>query len=256
MDILPSMSGHSKWSTIKHQKGKTDALRGKLFSKLAREITVAAKMGDPNPAMNPRLRLAVATAKANSMPKDNIEKAIAKGAGNSEGENYEDVRYEGYGPGGVAVVVEALTDNRNRTAADVRACLAKNGGNLGETGCVGYMFDRVGEIVYLASAGSAEEVFERALEAGAQDVESDAQGHIILTAIEDFTAVRDALEASLGAAERAGLIWRPNMTALVTEEGQAKTLLKMIDILEDNDDVQHITTNAEFDEALLKILME
>lgn len=229
-------------------------MRGRLFSKLAREIAVAAKLGDPDPAINPRLRLAVDTAKANSMPKDNIERAIAKGAGGGEGEDYEDVRYEGYGPGGVALVIEALTDNRNRTAAEVRSLLSKNGGNLGETGCVGFMFDRVGEVFY--PTGDAQAVFEAALEAGAQDVESDADGHLVTTAVEDFAAVRDALVAAFGPPGRAGLTWRPNVTAAVTDADTARTLLKLVDALEDSDDVQHVTTNADIDDALMEGLME
>jgi len=246
------MAGHSKWANIQHRKGKQDAARGKLFSKLAREITVAARMGDPDPAMNPRLRLAVDTAKAASMPKDNIERAIAKGAGGGEGENYEDVRYEGYGPGGVAVIIEALTDNRNRAAAEVRSILAKGGGNLGETGCVGFMFDRVGEVLY--AGGDAQAVFEAALEAGAQDVASDADGHLITTAAEDFAAVRDALEAALGSPERAGLAWRPNVTAPVEGLEAAQKLLRLVDALEDSDDVQNVTTNADMDDATLAAL--
>src|SRR5690554_2997873 len=194
------MAGHSQFKNIMHRKGRQDAARSKMFSKLAREITVAAKLGTPDPDMNPRLRLAIQNAKAQSMPKDNIQRAINKAAGN-DGENYDEVRYEGYGPGGVAIIVEALTDNRNRTASNVRAAFTKSGGALGETGSVSFMWDRVGEIVYPLSAGDADKVMEAAIEAGADDVQSDDASHVITCAFGDVGEVTSALEASLGEAE-------------------------------------------------------
>ena len=201
------MAGHSKFKNIMHRKGRQDSVRSKLFSKLSREITVAAKAGLPDPAMNARLRLAVANAKAESMPKDNIDRAIKKASG-ADAETYDEIRYEGFGPGGVGVIVEALTDNRNRAAANVRAIFAKNGGNLGETGSVSFMFDRVGQIVYAADAGSEDKVMEAAIEAGAQDVESDEETHTIFTAFEDLSDVAQALEATLGEAKSTAVAWR------------------------------------------------
>jgi YebC/PmpR family DNA-binding regulatory protein len=249
------MAGHSKWANIQHRKGAQDKKRAKLFSKLAKEITVAAKMGGGDPAMNPRLRLAITTARGQSMPKDRIEKAIQVGTGaGNDSANFEEIRYEGYGPGGVAIVVEALTDNKNRTASVVRSTFAKYGGNLGETGCVGFMFDRVGEIAYASDKASADNMFETALEAGASDVESDADGHIITTAPDDFTAVADALEKVYGAPERAGLIWRPNVQAQVSED-QASSIMKLIDALEDDDDVQTVTSNIEISDEIAEKLM-
>ena len=215
------MAGHSQFKNIMHRKGRQDAVRSKLFSKLAREITVAAKAGLPDPDMNPRLRLAINNAKAQSMPKDNIDRAIKKAAG-GEGENYDEVRYEGYGPGGVAVIVEALTDNRNRTASNVRSYFTKSGGALGETGSVAFMFDRVGEIVYPAKVGDADKVMEAAIEAGADDVISDENGHTIITAFEDLNEVSTALEALLGEAESVRAIWRPQTGTPVDEAVLAK----------------------------------
>ena len=243
------MAGHSQFKNIMHRKGRQDAVRSKLFSKLAREITVAAKAGMPDPDMNPRLRLAIANAKAQSMPKDNIERAIKKAAG-GEGENYEEVRYEGYGPGGVAVIVEALTDNRNRTASNVRSYFTKSGGALGETGSVGFMFDRVGEIVYPASVGDNDTVMEAAIEAGADDVISDENGHTIITAFEDLDEVSTALEASLGEAESVRAIWRPQTGTPVDEE-KAQSVLKLIANLDDDDDVQNVYANFEVDDAVM-----
>ncbi len=248
------MAGHSKWANIKHKKGKADAQRAKLFSKLGREIYVAAKLGGGDPDMNPRLRLAIATARGQSMPKDGIEKNIQKAIGGGEGEDYEEMRYEGYGVGGVAMIVEALTDNKNRTAAEVRAAFTKGGGNLGETGCVNFMFDRMGEVVYLADKASAEEMFELALEAGASNVESNNDEHEVLCEAEDFATVRDALEAKLGEPERQGLIWKPNVTTPVDEE-QAASILKLIDLLEDNDDVQNVTANFDVSDEIMEKLM-
>ncbi|HRJ12659.1 MAG TPA: YebC/PmpR family DNA-binding transcriptional regulator, partial [Alphaproteobacteria bacterium] len=218
------MAGHSQFKNIMHRKGKADAKRSKAFVKLSREITVAAKSGLPDPAMNPRLRLAISAARAENMPKDRIEKAIQTAQGNQGGADYQSVRYEGYGPGGTAIIVEALTDNRNRTAADVRMVFSKHGGNLGESGSVAFMFDHVGQIELPAAAGSAEAVFEAALEAGADNVESE-DVHIITTSLDEFAAVRDALEAKFGEPTRAGFIFQPNMTATPNEE-QATQLMK------------------------------
>ncbi|HEU4986110.1 MAG TPA: YebC/PmpR family DNA-binding transcriptional regulator, partial [Rhizobiaceae bacterium] len=225
------MAGHSQFKNIMHRKGRQDAAKSKMFSKLAREITVAAKTGMPDPTMNPRLRLAVQNAKAQSMPKDNIERAIKKASG-GDAENYEEVRYEGYGPGGVAIIVEALTDNRNRTASNVRAAFTKAGGSLGETGSVSFMFDRVGEIVYPASAGDADKVMEAAIEAGAEDVQSDENGHVITCAFEDIGEVTSALEGALGEAESVKTVWRPQTGTPVDEE-RAQSILKLIATLDD-----------------------
>ncbi|UUP17276.1 YebC/PmpR family DNA-binding transcriptional regulator [Nitratireductor thuwali] len=243
------MAGHSQFKNIMHRKGRQDAARSKMFSKLAREITVAAKAGLPDPDMNPRLRLAVQNAKAQSMPKDNIERAIKKASG-GDSENYEEVRYEGYGPGGVAVIVEALTDNRNRSASNVRAAFTKAGGSMGETGSVSFMFDRVGEIIYPASAGDAEKVMEAAIEAGAEDVQSDENGHVIICAFEDIGDVTTALEKSLGEAESVKAIWKPQ-TGTPVDEDRAQSILKLIATLEDDDDVQNVYANFEVDDETL-----
>lgn len=248
------MAGHSKWANIQHRKGAQDKKRAKMFSKLGREITVAAKLGGGDPAMNPRLRLAIATARGQSMPKDGIERAIQKGAGNLEGDNYEEIRYEGFAVGGVAVIVEALTDNKNRTAPEMRAAFTKCEGALGATGCVGFMFDRIGEVIYPASIASADDIFEAALEAGASNVESGDEMHEISCAVEDFASVREALVEKYGEPERSGLIWKPNTYAQVNEE-QAKLVLKLIDLLEDNDDVQSVTTNFEVSDEIMEKLM-
>ncbi|YBV96353.1 YebC/PmpR family DNA-binding transcriptional regulator [Phyllobacteriaceae bacterium JZ32] len=246
------MAGHSQFKNIMHRKGRQDAARSKIFSKLAREITVAAKQGLPDPAMNPRLRLAVQNAKAQSMPKDNIERAIKKASG-GDAENYDEVRYEGYGPGGVAVIVEALTDNRNRTASNVRAAFTKSGGAMGETGSVSFMFNRVGEIVYGPGAGDADKVMEAAIEAGADDVQSDEDGHVIICAFENIGEVSKALEASLGEAESIKTVWKPQTGAPVDEE-KAQSVLKLIATLEDDDDVQNVYANFEVsDEVLAKL---
>ena len=250
------MAGHSKWANIKHKKGRADAQRAKLFSKLGREIYVAAKLGGPDPDMNPRLRLAIATARGQSMPKDGIEKNIQKATGGGEGEDYEEIRYEGYGAGGVAIIVECLSDNRNRTASEVRSIFGKNGGNMGETGSVNFMFDRVGEVVFPADKATADEMFEQALEAGATDVESDDEYHTVLCEADDFADVRDALEAKFGEPERQGLIWKPNVTSEVDED-TARSVVKLIDALEDSDDVQNVTANFEAsDEIMEKIMNE
>ena len=246
------MAGHSKWANIQHRKGKQDKVRAKLFSKLSKEITVAAKMGDPDPDKNPRLRLAVKEARGNSMPKENIDRAIKKAAG-GDAETYEEIRYEGYGPGGVAVIVEAMTDNRNRTASNVRSVFAKHGGNLGETGSVGFMFDRKGEVYYPASAGDAEAVLMAAIEAGAEDVESGEDGHWITCADSDLGAVAAALEAALGESETAKLIWKPKTTTELDLEGMQK-LMALIETLEDDDDVQTVTANFEASDAVMESL--
>ncbi|MCC5780388.1 MULTISPECIES: YebC/PmpR family DNA-binding transcriptional regulator [unclassified Nitratireductor] len=243
------MAGHSQFKNIMHRKGRQDAVRSKMFSKLAREITVAAKMGLPDPAMNPRLRLAIQNAKAQSMPKDNIERAIKKASG-GDAENYDEVRYEGYGPGGVAIIVEALTDNRNRSASNIRAAFTKAGGSLGETGSVSFMFDRVGEIIYPADKGDADTVMEAAIEAGAEDVQSDENGHVITCAFEDIGDVTTALEAALGEAESVKAIWRPQTGTPVDEE-RAQSILKLVATLEDDDDVQNVYANFEVDDETL-----
>lgn len=243
------MAGHSKFKNIMHRKGRQDAVRSKMFSKLSKEITVAAKMGDPDPDANPRLRLAVQNAKAQSMPKDNIQRAINKSQA-GDAENYEEIRYEGYGPAGVAVVVEALTDNRNRSASNIRSYFTKCGGSLGETGSVSFMFDRVGEITYKPEAGDADAVLEAGIEAGAEDVESDDTGHTIYTAFEDLNDVSAALEASLGEADSVKIIWKPqNLTPVDAEKAQ--TIMKLIDMLEDDDDVQNVFANFDIDDETM-----
>ena len=243
------MAGHSKWANIQHRKGRQDAVRAKLFSKLSKEITVAAKMGDPDPEKNPRLRLVVKEAKSNSMPKENIERAIKKAIG-GEGDAYEEIRYEGYGPNGVAVIVEAMTDNRNRTASNVRSTFSKNGGSLGETGSVGFMFERKGEIIYGADVGDSDHVMEAAIEAGAEDVESSEDGHTIWCADTDLADVANALESSLGESESTKLVWKPSTTTELDLEGMQK-LMKLIDALEDDDDVQRVTTNFEASDEVM-----
>jgi len=246
------MAGHSQFKNIMHRKGRQDAARSKLFSKLSKEITVAAKVGDPDPNANPRLRLAVQNAKAQSMPKDNIERAIQKAVG-GDSEAYEEIRYEGYGPSGVAFIVEAMTDNRNRTAGAVRSYFAKHGGSLGETGSVAFMFERVGEIYYPASTGDAEKVLDAAIEAGAEDVTSDAEGHTIITSFEDLGDVSSALEESLGEAESVRPIWKPQTLTPVDEE-KAGTLMKLIATLEDDDDVQNVYANFDVDDEVMERL--
>ncbi len=246
------MAGHSKFKNIMHRKGAQDKKRSAQFSKLSREITVAAKMGMPDPDMNPRLRAAVNAAKAQSVPKDNIQRAIDK-ASRNDGENYEEIRYEGYGPGGVALIVEALTDNRNRTATNVRTAFAKNGGNLGASGAVSHGFDRLGLIQYPASVGDEDTVLEAAIEAGADDVESSEDGHEIWVAVENLHPVARALEQALGEAEGVKLGWRPQIRADVGE-GDAATLFKLIDVLDDDDDVQAVWGNYDVsDEVMAKL---
>jgi YebC/PmpR family DNA-binding regulatory protein len=246
------MAGHSKWANIQHRKGRQDAARSKLFSKLAKEITVAAKMGDPDPDKNPRLRLAVKEAKSQSVPKDVIDRAIKKSQG-GDAESYDEIRYEGYGPGGVAVIVEAMTDNRNRTASTVRSTFTKCGGNLGETGSVSFMFDRKGQVLYPLEVGDEDTVMMAALEAGAEDVESTEDGHAIFCADTDLNEVSNALEAQLGESESAKLIWKPQTTTELDLEGMEK-LMKLIDILEDDDDVQRVTANFEISDEVMAAL--
>ena len=246
------MAGHSQFKNIMHRKGAQDAKRAKVFTKLIREITVAAK-SNPDVDANPRLRAAIQAAKKENMPKDNVDRAIKKGVGGDDDTNYEEIRYEGYGPGGVAVIVEALTDNRNRTASEVRAAFGKHGGNLGETGSVAFMFDRVGLIHYVAEAADADSMFEAALEAGASDVQSTDGGHDIYCEVEYFAAVREGLTESFGEPETANLDWRPQ-NGVPIEEDAASTLLKLIDALEDNDDVQRVAANFDISDDVLERL--
>jgi len=246
------MAGHSKYKNIMYRKGAQDKKRSAMFSKLAREITVAAKMGTPDPDMNPRLRAAVNAAKAQSMPKDNIQRSIDKAAG-GDADTYEEIRYEGFGPGGVSLVVEALTDNRNRTATNMRTAFSKNGGNLGASGSVTHGFSRLGLVEYPASAGNAEAVFDAATDAGAEDVESDEDGHRIWTAVDDLHEVARALEAALGEAESVKLAWRAQNSVDVAE-GDAEQLIRLVDQLEEDDDVQTVWGNYEVSEEVLEKL--
>lgn len=248
------MAGHSKWANIQHRKGRQDKIRSKLFSKLAKEITVAAKMGDPDPDKNPRLRLAVKEAKSQSVPKDVIDRAIKKSQG-GDAENYDEIRYEGYGPGGVAIIVEAMTDNKNRTASSVRSIFTKNGGNMAETGSVSFMFDRKGQILYPAGAGDEDCMMDAAIEAGAEDVESTEDGHTIYTESTDLAEVSNALEAALGEAESTKLIWKPQ-TLTEVDENSGATLFKLIGSLEDDDDVQNVTANFDMSDEVMAKLSE
>ena len=243
------MAGHSQFKNIMHRKGRQDAQKSKLFGKLAREITVAAKLGTPDPNMNPRLRAAIIAARQENMPKDNIERAVKKALGN-EGENYDEIRYEGYGPGGVAVIVEALTDNRNRAASDIRSFFTKSGGNLGETGSVSFMFDRTGIIEYDRSAADDDTVLDAAIEAGADDVVSGEGGHEIYASTEGYRDVAKALEAKFGEPRKAALIWKPQNTVAVDDETGEK-LLKLMDLLNEHDDVQNVYANFEISDALV-----
>lgn len=246
------MAGHSKWANIQHRKGRQDKLRAKLFSKMAKEITVAAKMGDPDPGKNPRLRMAVKEAKSSSVPKEVIDRAIKKSQV-GEGEDYEEIRYEGYGPNGVAVIVEAMTDNRNRTASTVRSTFSKCGGNLGETGSVGFMFDRKGAVEYPATVGDADTVMMAAIEAGAEDVESSEDGHTVWCADTDLNEVSNALEAELGESSSTKLVWKPTISTEMDLEGMEK-LMRLIDALEDDDDVQRVTSNFEASDEVMEQL--
>jgi YebC/PmpR family DNA-binding regulatory protein len=243
------MAGHSQFKNIMHRKGRQDKLRSKLFSKLAREITVSAKMGQSDPNFNPRLRAAILAARAENMPKDNIERAIKKSQG-GDSENYDEVRYEGYGPGGVAVIVEALTDNRNRTAGEVRATFTKNGGNLAETGAVSFMFDRVGVVEFAPGVAGADAMLEAAIEAGAEDVASGENGHEIYTTQDSLAEVSKALEAKFGEPRKSALAWKPQNTLAVNDE-QGEKLLRMIETLEESDDVQNVYANFEVSDSLM-----
>ena len=244
------MAGHSKFKNIMYRKGAQDKKRSALFSKFSKEITIAAKMGDPDPETNPRLRLAVATAKSQSMPKDNIQRAIQKAIG-GDAENYEEMKYEGYGPGGIGIIVEALTDNRNRTASDVRSLFSKSGGNLGESGSVGFMFTRMGEINYPIGAADADTMFEAALEAGAEEVESDDEGHAVYTAAEDLHTVIGGLTAALGAEPEGGkLIYKANDPVELDKDG-AERLMRLLDALEENEDVQNVFGGYDIPENVL-----
>jgi YebC/PmpR family DNA-binding regulatory protein len=244
------MAGHSQFKNIMHKKGRADKARSKLFSKLAREITVSAKLGLPDPAFNPRLRAAILEAKAENMPKDNIERAIKKSQG-GDTENYDEIRYEGYAPGGVAVIVEALTDNNNRTAGEVRAIFTKAGGNLATTGAVSFMFDHVGIVEYDAKVATADQMLEAAIEAGAEDVVSDDNGHQIVTKTDTLHEVAKALEAKFGEPRKSGMVWKPQNTVAVDDEAGEK-ILKLMDALDDNDDVQNVYANFEVSDALVQ----
>jgi YebC/PmpR family DNA-binding regulatory protein len=244
------MAGHSQFKNIMYRKGAQDKKRAKVFTKIIRELTTAARTGLPDPGANPRLRAAVLAARQANMPKDTVERAIKRGAGGGADEAYEEVRYEGYGPGGTAVIVEALTDNRNRTASEVRAAFTKAGGALGETNSVSFMFDRIGEVAYPAATATAEDMFEAAIDAGANDLESDAEQHIVTCATEELNAVRDALESRFGPATSAKLVWRPK-TGSPIDEDTATTLFKLFETLEDSDDVQNVYSNFEVAEDVM-----
>jgi YebC/PmpR family DNA-binding regulatory protein len=247
------MAGHSQFKNIMHRKGAQDARRGRLFARLIREITVSARSGLPEPSSNPRLRAAVTAAREANMPKDTVDRAIKKATGAGAGDDYAEVRYEGYGPSGVAVMIEALTDNRNRTASDIRAAFAKHGGALGETNSVSFLFNRLGVIRYPAAAASADGMLEAAVEAGAENVESDAEAHEVTCAPDDFFAARDALEARFGPPETARLDWRPT-TIVTLDEDKAASVLKLLDVLEDSDDVQNVYANFDIPEAVMQKL--
>lgn len=248
------MSGHSKWSTIKRKKGANDAKRGKIFTKLIKEITVAARQGGADPVGNPRLRSAIVAAKTENMPKDNIDRAIAKGSGGLDGETYEEILYEGYGPGGVAVLVECVTDNRNRTVADVRHYFSKSNGNLGENGCVAWMFDKKGMILVDKATVSEEELMDKAIDAGAEDVLEEEQEFQVLSTVEDFNDVRDALEQDGVEFLEASISMIPKNTIEITEENVASSLLKLLENLEDHDDVQKVHANFDIDDSLMEKL--
>ena len=243
------MAGHSQFKNIMHRKGAQDRKRAKIFARLIRELTVAARIS-PDPASNPRLRSAIAAARAANMPRDNIERVMKKAAGDGDDANYEEIRYEGYGPGGAAIIVDAMTDNRNRTASEIRAAFSKHGGNLGETNSVSYMFDRVGQVTYPLGSASSEEMFEAALEAGAQDVDSSGEIHEVTCQPEDFTSVREYLEERFGEPQEAGLAWKPQTSVEVSED-RAPALLRLLDTLDDNDDVQVVSANFSISDELL-----
>jgi len=244
------MAGHSQFKNIMYRKGAQDKKRAKIFTKIIRELTTAARTGLPDPNANPRLRAAVIAARQANMPKDTVERAIKRGAGGADGENYEEVRYEGYGPGGIAIIVDALTDNRNRTASDVRAALTKAGGNLGESNSVSFLFDRLGQVIYPVAAASAEAMFEAAVEDGADEVESGAEEHVVICAPEALNAVRDALEGRFGAPASARLVWRPKSLTPIDGE-TAEMLFKLLETLEDSDDVQNVFANFEVSDEIM-----
>ena len=247
------MAGHSKWANIQHRKGAQDAKRAKRFAKLVREVIVAARQGVPDPEHNARLRTAITAAKSQSVPKENIDRVLRKAQGGADDVNYDELCYEGFGPSGIALLVDAMTDNRNRTASEVRAAFNKYGGSLGETGSVSFMFDRVGQIIYSADAADAESMFETALEAGADNVESDDNGHEVLCEPEDFNAVREALEVAFGPPEESGLTWKAQ-NLITVDEAHASTLLKLLDALDDNDDVQNVASNFDIsDDVIAKL---
>jgi len=248
------MAGHSQFKNIMHRKGAQDAKRAKLFTKLGRELTVAAKEGGDDPDSNPRLRTAIINARSKNMPKDNMERAIKRGLGGGGDNNYESMRYEGYGPSGIAIIVEALTENRNRTASEIRTIFTKLNGNMGETGSVSFMFDHMGHFHFPFASGSHDEVFDKALDAGAEDIESNAEGHNIYCSREKFTSVREDLEKSLENLESSALIWKPKTIEIIKDEEKAKAILRLIDALEDNDDVQNVYANFSFSPELEKII--
>ncbi|MGB8840629.1 MAG: YebC/PmpR family DNA-binding transcriptional regulator [Aliidongia sp.] len=245
------MAGHSQFKNIMHRKGAQDKKRGKVFTKLIRELTTAARSGLPDPAANPRLRAAVTAARQSNMPRDTIDRAIKRGAGGEDGDNYEEIRYEGYGPGGIAVIVEALTDNRNRTASEVRTAFTKSGGTLGETNSVSFQFSRDGQVTYPAGTGSPDAMLEAAIDAGADDVESDEDEHRIICALDDLATVRDALEAKFGPATAAKLVWRPQTLVPVGEDEVAQALFKLVEALEDSDDVQTVYANFDIPDDIM-----
>jgi YebC/PmpR family DNA-binding regulatory protein len=244
------MAGHSQFKNIMHRKGRQDAIKSKLFSKLSREITVAAKLGMPDPAMNARLRMAIIAARAQSMPNDNIKRAISKASG-ADAENYDEIRYEGYGPGGTAIIIEAMTDNRNRTASDIRSYFTKAGGNLAETGAVSFMFDKVGQVEFEAAVASGDSMLEAAIEAGADDVASDESGHVITCGVTDLAEVSTALEAKFGSPRKSAFVWRPQNTVGVDDEAGEK-IIKLMGLLDEHDDVQNVYANFEISDALMQ----
>lgn len=250
------MAGHSQFKNIMHRKGAQDKKRAKIFAKHIRELTVAAKTGIPDPDMNPRLRTAISAARSDNMPKDNIDRAIKRAAGDTDSGNYDEIRYEGYGPGGVAMIVEALTDNKNRTAAEVRSAFSKSGGALAETGAVGFMFDQVGRVIYTGEEIEADTIFEAALEAGAENVESSEDGHEITCSREDFNDVQSTLEEQFGVPQEAGVVWKPNVIVEVETEDKASSVFKLVDALEDNDDVQRVFANFDIPDEIIEKLSD
>jgi len=245
-----AMAGHSQFKNIMHRKGRQDAIKSKLFSKLSREITVAAKLGMPDPAMNARLRMAIIAARAQSMPNDNIKRAISKASG-ADAENYDEIRYEGYGPGGTAIIIEAMTDNRNRTASDIRSYFTKAGGNLAETGAVSFMFDKVGQVEFDAAVASGDAMLEAAIEAGADDAVSDESGHVITCGVTDLAEVSAALEAKFVNPRKSAFVWKPQNTVGVDDEAGEK-IIKLMGLLDEHDDVQNVYSNFEISDALMQ----